>query len=202
MFWVLYTCLALMVRAGTVSHGPWACSTVQVFIGYKVQGSPTMCWKQHRAFPACAERSLPVALGSSAFHKTLHCAQETLEWPGHLFLCLAPSLYFRGPLQQHFWTTSQCCKDPIPSDLSFSWISLKELFWPPQPSPANDPTPEAKTVARWGRAPTLSHPWVQTLAPSLTCTEISDKLLDCSRPQFVHMSNEGQTGTSSCCETL
>ena len=43
MFWVFYTCLALMVRAGTVSCGPCACSAVQVFIGYKEQGSPTMC---------------------------------------------------------------------------------------------------------------------------------------------------------------
>ena len=26
-----------------------------------------------------------------------------------------------GPLQQHdFWTTSQCCEDPHPSDLSLS----------------------------------------------------------------------------------
>ena len=160
MFWVFYTCLALMVRAGTVSHGPWACSTVQVFIGYKVQGSPTMCWATQGLSQACAERSLPVALGSSAFSwNSAWCSGDPgMAWA--LVLVFWPQASpLVGPLQQHFWTTSQCCKDPHP-------------FWPellldfPEgasgpPSPALQMTPPQRPRL-WpdGEKPQL---WSQTL---------------------------------------
>lgn len=96
MFWMFHTCLALMVRVGTVSRDPWACSAVQAFIGYKVKAHQ-QCAEQHGLSQACAERSPPAAVGSSAFSENSPWAQETLEWPGHLFLCFGPKpLYLWG----------------------------------------------------------------------------------------------------------
>lgn len=85
-------------------------------------------------------------------------------------------------------------KTLIPPDLGFSWASLREFPWPTHPSPVNDPIPKGKTIAPqlWSQ-----NPRVQTLAPSFTSMVISGTLLDCSKPQFLRMSNEDQNSTCS-----
>lgn len=129
------------------------------------------CAEQHRASARPAQRGLLLLpWAHQPFHKTPHGARETLEWPGHLFLCFGPKpLYVWG----HYNSMTSgphlsAVRIPIPSNLSFSWVSLKELFWPTQPSPANDPTPKAKTLARWGRAPTLEPDSLSSNSCSIT----------------------------------
>ena len=99
------------------------------------------CAEQHRAFPRPVQRGLFLLLWAhQPFHETPYGAQETLEWPGHLFLCFGPKpLHLWG----HYNSTSgphlSAVRIPIPSDLSFSWISLKERLAPPaQPCKGQD----------------------------------------------------------------